>query len=383
MPRASRHSLRPSLAELLHQLDLVGALQVGDGAKAALHQPLLRRGADAEDEADRLVGQHLARLVLVEHGKAARLVEVGGDLGQELVAGQADRDGDADVALDVAGKARQHLCRDHAVHALGAGEIEERLVDRQRLDQRRQRLHGVAHLAADADIFRHVGRDHGGVRAERQRLEHRHRRAHAIGARDVAGGRHHAALAAADDHGLVGELGIVALLDGGVERVAVDMRERQRGQRVVADEARGAACAAPPGLDIEVAEAIPAEAARTVKRWRGRAHGTSRSQCGSPSTWRAAAILVGCSCEALANAFTVASSRITKSSTRSQKLRVGGGRAQRLRADARLGQEQAQPFGIAGNEAQRLNCNDFSDFAGVVNRLFQLIGFAFPLTYGV
>ncbi len=73
------------------------------------------------------------------------------------------------------------------------------------------------------------GRDHDRRGAERQGLEHRHRRAHAIGPRDVAGGRHHAALAAADNHRLVGEFRIVALLDGGVERVAVDMRQRQCG----------------------------------------------------------------------------------------------------------------------------------------------------------
>ena len=38
----------------------------------------------------------------------------------------------------------------------------------------------------------------------------------------------------------------------------------------------------------------------------------------------------------------------------------------------RLGQELTQPFGIAGNEGKRLNCNNFSHFAGVLNRLFQL-----------
>jgi hypothetical protein len=47
-------------------------------------------------------------------------------------------------------------------HALGAGKIKKRLVDRQRFDQGRQRLHGVAHLAADPDVFRHVRPDHGG-----------------------------------------------------------------------------------------------------------------------------------------------------------------------------------------------------------------------------
>jgi len=46
------------------------------------------------------------------------------------------------------------------VDALGAGKVEKCLVDRQRLDQRRQRLHGVAHLAADPDVFCHVGPDH-------------------------------------------------------------------------------------------------------------------------------------------------------------------------------------------------------------------------------
>src|SRR4029078_13455151 len=55
----------------------------------------------------------------------------------------------------------------------------------------------------------------------------------------------------------------------------------------------------------------------------------------------------------------------------SQKLRVGGGRPQRLRADSAFGQKKAQPLGLGGNEGQRLNCNDFSYFARVVNRLFQ------------
>ena len=60
-----------------------------------------------------------------------------------------------------------------------------------------------------------------------------------------------------------------------------------------------------------------------------------------------------------------------------QKMRIGGGRAQRLRADPAFGQERAQPLGIAGDEGKRLNCNDFSDFPGVLNRLFQLSGWPF------
>jgi hypothetical protein len=61
----------------------------------------------------------------------------------------------------------------------------------------------------------------------------------------------------------------------------------------------------------------------------------------------------------------------------SQKLRVGGGGAQRLRTDSAFGQKQAQPLRLGGNEGQRLNRNDFSDFPGVVNRLFQQAGLPF------
>ena len=170
-------------------------------------------------------------------------------------------------------------------------------------------------LAPDADVLRHVRPDHGGMRAQRQRLEHRHRRAHAVSPRDVAGGRHYAALAAANDHRLVGQIRIVALLDGGVERVAVDVGDGELRQLAVADEAGGATGPATLCGDIEVAQAIAAEAAWGGSFWRGRGHGMSRSHCGSPSTWRAAATLVGSSSTDLAKAFTMASSRRTKSST--------------------------------------------------------------------
>ena len=347
--------------------------------KPRCEQPLLGCRADAVNESDRLVRQHGARLVLIERGKAARLVQVGGDLGQELVAGQADRNRDADVALDLAGKPRQHFGRDHAVHALGAGEVEKRLVDRQRLDQRRQRLHGMAHLAADPDIFRHVGPDHGGMRAQRQRLEHRHRRAHPEGAGDVAGRRHHAALAAADDDGLVGDLRIVALLDGGVERVAIDVGERQRGQRVVTDQARGAACAASPAPRSRDRRGNPGKS-RSVRRALARLAVTARR---APSAGRSAPgaprqCWWGAAARRSANAFTVASSRSTKSSTLARNCGSAAAVRRVSGPIPDLGQEQAQPLGVAGDEGKRLNRNDFSHFPGVVNRLFQLMLFAFP-----
>ena len=62
-----------------------------------------------------------------------------------------------------------------------------------------------------------------------------------IGAGDVAGGRDDAALAAADDHRLVAQGRIVALLDGGEEGVAIDMGDGERVALGVAQQARGAA----------------------------------------------------------------------------------------------------------------------------------------------
>ncbi len=104
------------------------------------------------------------------------------------------------LALDGGGEARQRDCRNGAVDGLGAGEIEERLVDRDRLHERRQIEHHRPHGAADGGIFAHVGPHDRRVRAKLQRLEHRHGGAHAVDARVIAGGQNHAALAAADDH---------------------------------------------------------------------------------------------------------------------------------------------------------------------------------------
>ena len=110
----------------------------------------------------------------------------------------------------------------------GAGQIEKGFVDRQRLDQRRKREHRLAHGAAGLDVFRHIRFDHDGVGTAPLGLEHRHRRADAVSARDVAAGCHYAAFSPADDHRSVDQRGIVAFFDGGVEGVAVDMGDGER-----------------------------------------------------------------------------------------------------------------------------------------------------------
>jgi hypothetical protein len=250
------------VAVTAHQLDFAGSLQIGDVQKSVAR--IARRAglAHPENEADRLWREERLRLVLPEHGKAARLVEVGGDLGEEFVAGQPDRDGDADVSLDRCGKPRERLRGRHPVQPRRAGEIEKCFVDRERLDQRRERQHHAADLAADAGIFRHIGPDHPGVRAEPQGLEHRHRRFHAEGAGDVAGRGDHAASAAADDHRLGGERWIVALLDRGIEGVAVDVGDGETVELGVAQQPRRAAGGAPRRAGNDIGKAIAAEAPR-------------------------------------------------------------------------------------------------------------------------
>jgi hypothetical protein len=169
-------------------------------------------------------------------GEAARLFQVGRDLGEELAVGEPDRDADADLGLDAPRELRQHERRRAAMQPLGSGEVEEGLVDRDRLDQGRQRLHHGAHLAADMDVFVHVGLDDHGFGAGLQRLEHRHGRAHAADPGDVAGRGHDAAPAAADDDRPVAQFRPVALFHRRVEGVAVDMGQREGIELAVARE---------------------------------------------------------------------------------------------------------------------------------------------------
>jgi hypothetical protein len=64
-----------------------------------------------------------------------------------------------------------------------------------------------------------------------------------MNAGDVAGGRDDPPLSPADDHRLVDEVGIVALLHRGIEGVAVDVRECQPVEFGMIDQTRAAALA--------------------------------------------------------------------------------------------------------------------------------------------
>ena len=73
------------------------------------------------------------------------------------------------------------------------GDVEVRLVERQRLDERRDRPEDREHLLRDRAVLLEVGRDDRQLRAEPDGARHRDRRPHAERARLVAGGRDDAA----------------------------------------------------------------------------------------------------------------------------------------------------------------------------------------------
>src|SRR5262249_3505465 len=82
---------RSLLAVAARQLAFAGPLEVADRAQPVFGKARLRNPADAEDQRYRLRREETRGFAPAEHRKAARLVEVRGDLGQELVAGKPDR----------------------------------------------------------------------------------------------------------------------------------------------------------------------------------------------------------------------------------------------------------------------------------------------------
>ena len=182
------------------------------------------------------------RLGLADHREAARLVEVRCDLGEELVVAESRPRSSrrSSVSTRLANRARTSaggrlVKRPVPVRSRKASSIESGSTSGVSASIMR------ADLPRDGDVLLHVRRHDDRVGTEPLGREHRHRRMHAVLPGDVAAGRDHPARAAADDQRLVGELGMVALLDRGVERVAVDVRDRETEQLLMSDQPRRAA----------------------------------------------------------------------------------------------------------------------------------------------
>ena len=118
-------------------------------------------------------------------------------LARNFVARDADRDRQPDLIAHVAAQPRRDLGR-RAADALEAAHVEERLVDRQPLDERRRVLEDAEDRLAGVDVGREARRHDDRVRAQAARLSAAHRRPHAECLGLVARRQHDAG---ADDHG--------------------------------------------------------------------------------------------------------------------------------------------------------------------------------------
>ena len=192
-------------AEARMEVALVPPEEVAEGADPGAVQGGLCDRADAPDQADGFLAQEFGRLLLADDRKPARLVEIGGDLGEEFVVAEPDGAGDAKLVLHPFRQAGKHNRRRRVVEAGGAGEVHERLIEGERFDHRGQLFHHRADLFRDADIDVHAAPDDRGLGAEFQRLEHGHRGTDAFDPGDVAGGCDDAAPAAAHDQRFVAQ----------------------------------------------------------------------------------------------------------------------------------------------------------------------------------
>ena len=223
-------------------------------------------------------------------------------------------------------------------------EVEHRLVDRQRLHQRRQAPHQRADAARRGDVLRHVRADHHRVRAEPQRLEHRHGAAHARGPGDVAGGGDHAAPAAADDHRQGQQLRPVALLDAGVEGVAIHMRDGELQQlRMPQQPPRAAGARRPrprpaaarqrnPGTVASAAGALIGAAATAAPRTRASSAGPTACSAGDRGARASAIPLASNSRNSAASAASTTASPAAASARRTAGPCRGGSLSSTLRA---------------------------------------------------
>ena len=167
------------------------------------------------EEGELAVGRHHEQTVGLRH--ATR------HLGEELRPGHPDGDRQTDLLENLASQPHCDLgggARDPSQPA----HIEERLVDRESLDQRRRVFEHPEHRLARLGVRRHPGRDHDRLRAQAAGLCSAHRGADAACLGLVAGRQHDPR---PDDHGPAAQATIISLLDRRIERIEVSVQDRR------------------------------------------------------------------------------------------------------------------------------------------------------------
>src|SRR5579859_5716117 len=215
------------------------------GVRDVAHRPQAQAGQDlfgpVPDSPQR---GHRQRVQEIQHAgpryhqHAIRLAAGRGDLGHELRRRDPDRAGDALLLLHLGADARGDR-GGGSQPAQRAGDVEERLVQRERLDLGRDRAEDRHDLLGGRGVDPVPGRDEYRLWAQPTRPHDRHGRADPERASRVRRGQDHAAAAGrAHDDRLARELGPVPDLDAGVEGVHVhvqDVTARVVRRRVLRD----------------------------------------------------------------------------------------------------------------------------------------------------
>ncbi len=180
------------LAEHRLQRGKRGVGDVGDRAEAAAEERLLGRLPHSPERADRQSVQERQGLGGGDDEQAVGLAARARELGDELGGGRPDRAGETGLGV--------HAAADHgadlggrAEEPAGSRHVEERLVDAERLHERRDVAEDAHDHARPVRVLLHVSADDGGLRAEAQRLGHGHGRADAEAPGLVGGAGDHAA----------------------------------------------------------------------------------------------------------------------------------------------------------------------------------------------
>ena len=199
--------------------------QVADGLHPEALQPGQGGRADAPEPPDGMGMEEGQLRAGLDDQHPVGFGVVAGQLGQELAGGHADGGGQAGLGPDAGPDGRPDLPA-VAEEARPAGDVEERLVEGDRLDDRREGGEDPVHRGALGLVDVETRREDDGLGAQPAGPAHGHGRVDAEAAGLVGGGRHHApGPGAADENGPAGEGGIVEDLDRGVEGVEVDVED--------------------------------------------------------------------------------------------------------------------------------------------------------------
>ena len=166
---------RAVLAEPPHDEVRRQRRQVADRPHAVVGERDRGLLADAPQPRDRQRREERRLLAERHDDQPVGLAQVRRDLGHELRRRDADRGGQPDLRPDV-GLDPPGDRRAVAEQRRRPGDVEERLVDRDRLDQRREAPEDRHHVAAGGLVAAAVDRQEDRVRAAPVRLAQRHRR---------------------------------------------------------------------------------------------------------------------------------------------------------------------------------------------------------------